>query len=299
MHDSKLASMLALCRKVWKITKQNDSSALKRRQSLICDRDWKTLCVMATYMDKDGYCFPSQVELAPALGCSRQMVSERVNSLARFRFHGQPVFLVVKGKHTKGGKWARNGYRVLPIANLEIFGRKMKQLKTEPIAQQKMEKITVSRKLDTVKNSKATVSSLTGTVQIDTNYTQYINKNSFSNIRRENNGEKTAIEPIAHVIQQKYPRPVLTSSEDMDIMRSYLADVSKQFNDHAPASSVSRALNLYTKSGLSREAFLARMLEAVSLTKEQASGRRRVIKKPMAFYFAVLTDLLGFTTANG
>ena len=158
----------------------------------ISDRDWKTLCVMATYMDKDGYCFPSQKELAPALGCSRQMVSERVNSLARFRFHGQPVFLVVKGEHTKGGKWARNGYRVLPIANLEIFGRKMKQPKTEPIAQQKIEKNTVSSFLDTVENSKATVSSLTGTVQLDTNYKQDTNKIHFSNIRGEKNDGKTA-----------------------------------------------------------------------------------------------------------
>jgi biotin operon repressor len=144
--------------------------------AVISDRDWKTLCVMATYMDKDGYCFPSQEELAPALGCSRQMVSERVNSLARFRFHGQPVFLVVKGKHTKGGTWARNGYRVLPIANLEIFGNKKEQSPAQPTAQQK--------------NEKNTVSSPTGTVQLDTNYIKYTNKISFSNIRRENNEEK-------------------------------------------------------------------------------------------------------------
>ena len=161
-----------------------------RLLAAISDRDWKTLCVLATYMDKDGYCFPSQVELAAAMGCSRQMVSERVNSLARFRFHGQPVFLVVKGKHTKGGKWARNGYRVLPIATLEIFGRKTNQQKIQPAAQQKREKNTVSRKLDTVNNPKATVSSPTGTVQLDTNYIQYTNKISFSNIRREKNGEK-------------------------------------------------------------------------------------------------------------
>ncbi len=179
----------------------------------ISDRDWKTLCVMATYMDKDGYCFPSQVELAPALGCSRQMVSERVNSLARFRFHGQPVFLVVKGEHTKAGTWARNGYRVLPIANLEIFGNKRKQAPTQSAAQQKGENSTMSRKLDTVKNPEATVSSPTGTVQLDTNYTQYTNKISFSNIRREKN-EKTTIESVAHVIQRKYPMLITASAED-------------------------------------------------------------------------------------
>src|SRR5438105_4183034 len=57
----------------------------------ISDRDWKTLCTLATYMDADGYCYPSQAELAKALGCSRQMANERVKSLARFRFQGTPV----------------------------------------------------------------------------------------------------------------------------------------------------------------------------------------------------------------
>ena len=54
----------------------------------ISDRDWKTLCTLATYMDGEGYCFPSQAELAAAMGCSRQMANERVRSLARFPLPG-------------------------------------------------------------------------------------------------------------------------------------------------------------------------------------------------------------------
>ena len=92
---------------------------------------------------------------------------------------------------------------------------------------------------------------------------------------------------------------VSSDKETKEILQIYLRDVSRQFNDRAPASSVSRALNLLAKSRLSREAFLARMLEAVSLTKEQVSGKSKPIKKPMAFYFAVLIDLLGLKTANG
>src|SRR3712207_4339143 len=84
----------------------------------ISDRDWKTLCTLATYMDKDGYCFPSQAELAAAMGCSRQMANERVKSLAAFRFRGQQVLLVVKGERTAKGEWATNGYQVLPISRL-------------------------------------------------------------------------------------------------------------------------------------------------------------------------------------
>src|SRR3989304_343529 len=34
----------------------------------ISDRDWKTLCTLATFMDQDGRCYPSQAKLARALG---------------------------------------------------------------------------------------------------------------------------------------------------------------------------------------------------------------------------------------
>src|SRR5215217_9169299 len=64
----------------------------------ISDRDWKTLCTLATYMDGEGYCFPSQAELAKAMGCSRQMANERIRSLAEFRFQERPVLVIVKGE---------------------------------------------------------------------------------------------------------------------------------------------------------------------------------------------------------
>ena len=84
----------------------------------ISDRDWKTLCTLATYMDGDGYCYPSQAELARAMGCSRQIANERIKSLAAFRFNGQQVLVVVKEGRTEKGEWAKNGYRVLPISRL-------------------------------------------------------------------------------------------------------------------------------------------------------------------------------------
>src|SRR4051794_7193750 len=130
----------------------------------ISDRDWKTLCVLATYMDATGFCFPSQTELARAMGCSRQMVSERVNSLARFRFQDQPVLVIANEKHKVNGRFSHNGYRVLPLASLGIFDGEGERETTEKKKQGP--KATVSRKPDT---ADATVSSGTGTVRLDTN----------------------------------------------------------------------------------------------------------------------------------
>lgn len=145
----------------------------------ISDRDWKTLCVLATYMDATGFCFPSQAELTRAMGCSRQMVSERVNSLARFRFQGQPVLVIANEKHKINGRFSHNGYRVLPLANLGIFGGAGESGTTE--RRKQGPKSTVSRKPDMVAS---TVSSGTGTVGLDTNKTQgSLNKISLSNTR--------------------------------------------------------------------------------------------------------------------
>jgi hypothetical protein len=88
----------------------------------ISDRDWKTLCTLATFMDQDGRCFPSQAEIARALKINRTTANERIRSLAEFRFEDKPVLLVrrVPGRN---GRFGRNDYTILPITHLKIFDR--------------------------------------------------------------------------------------------------------------------------------------------------------------------------------
>jgi hypothetical protein len=136
----------------------------------ISDRDWKTLCTLATYMDGEGYCHPSQAELARAMGCSRQMANERIKSLAKFRFQGQQVLLVVKEGRTEKGEWAKNGYRVLPISKLRIYAADEDAASSDSRNDSRSPDSTpVSRLLDTVAGSEPTVSSGTVTVGLDTN----------------------------------------------------------------------------------------------------------------------------------
>ena len=89
----------------------------------ISDRDWKTLCTLATFMNKDGKCYPSQSELAKALGVSRQMANERVQSLLRFKFKGQPVLIMEKArrKTESGERWDNSRFAIKSILNLNIF----------------------------------------------------------------------------------------------------------------------------------------------------------------------------------
>lgn len=89
------------------------------------DRDWKTLCVISTYMDQDGKCYPSQAQIARALKISRGTANARIRSLATFRFEGKPVLLVEHRarKSRKGHRVAANQYTIMPVTQLRIFDR--------------------------------------------------------------------------------------------------------------------------------------------------------------------------------
>lgn len=85
---------------------------------------WKMLCCLATYMDENGNCSPSQERIGRDLSLSRQRVNERIQALRNFRFQGKPVLVVSRPRQetVAGGRWGQNQYQVSPIAGVGIFG---------------------------------------------------------------------------------------------------------------------------------------------------------------------------------
>lgn len=84
------------------------------------DGNWRTLCVIASYMNSDGTCYPSQEQIARGLGISRQAASNRVKKLADYRWNGRAIIETIKGR-TVEGTWENTRYTVLPISQLRIF----------------------------------------------------------------------------------------------------------------------------------------------------------------------------------
>lgn len=89
----------------------------------IGDHRWRTLCCLATYMNAEGRCCPSQARIANDLGISRQQVNRRLSDLAAYRFHGRPVLRIEKSRRRteRGERWANNVYYIHPISGLGIF----------------------------------------------------------------------------------------------------------------------------------------------------------------------------------
>ena len=94
----------------------------------------------------------------------------------------------------------------------------------------------------------------------------------------------------------------LNPKDDRETIRGYIERYAKLFGDEAPArSSVSRAYNLYERSGVSMARFIAYLFEAQSLTQEYSanvtkrqgkSGPFGPEKNRMAYFFSILQSKL-------
>jgi len=93
------------------------------RDGLIADmgpRNWTALCVIASFMDGKGECYPTQAQIAKGLGVSRQSANKYVNDLLEYHWQGQAVVTAIKARESNG-RWENTRYTVLPVSNLEIF----------------------------------------------------------------------------------------------------------------------------------------------------------------------------------
>jgi hypothetical protein len=93
------------------------------RDGLIADmgpKNWTTLCVIASFMNEKGECYPTQERIAGGLGVSRQTANKYVKDLLEYRWEGRPVVIAVKAR-AKGGTFDNTRYTVLPVSRLEIF----------------------------------------------------------------------------------------------------------------------------------------------------------------------------------
>ncbi len=154
---------------------------------------WKMLCCLATYMNEDGNCYPTQDRIARDLGIRRQRVNERIQNLLNFRFNGQPV-LSLNRKTRIRGRWNNNVYRIQPISALKIFDKtEGSTVSANPDMAQK--RATVSASTDTV---------ITDTVGTDTNQMQRLTRRL-----NVNDLEKSALEKGTRVRAFQIPNCTL------------------------------------------------------------------------------------------
>jgi len=93
------------------------------------------------------------------------------------------------------------------------------------------------------------------------------------------------------------------------VITDYVSDLARELNDEAslPAS-VSRAMNLYRRAAIDLDGFTDALLGARAATKQHSASIRKQsdangkligpTKNRMAYFFAVLEDVLGLVEAR-
>ncbi len=117
------------------------------------------------------------------------------------------------------------------------------------------------------------------------------------------NTQESAIQESTRQDHDSNP-PALKKGGDRTVYSPYIAavilDYSRELDDvmHGPVN-VSQALHLWHGSGLSEENFVTRLHESRARTRtaQGAQGRGQITRK-MAYFFAILQDLLGPSTTR-
>lgn len=84
----------------------------------------QTLLVLASFMNADGTCYPTQWQIAKSLGVKRETANKRVATLADYRWQGQPLVLRERRRDPDTKRWENTVYKILPISGLSIFDKK-------------------------------------------------------------------------------------------------------------------------------------------------------------------------------
>ncbi len=103
--------------------------------------------------------------------------------------------------------------------------------------------------------------------------------------------------------QPRRERPSAAEAEARRVILAYIGGYAREFNDQAKLkASTTRAFNLYRQAGVALDDFSATLGEARAITQEQTAAIRARVddgttafprKNKMAYFFAVLEDLLG------
>ena len=127
--------------------------------------------------------------------------------------------------------------------------------------------------------------------------------------RDGNRGSAKGLESIGETLKGRVvSSPVPEYDEDRQILLAFMQDFARMLNDQAPLkSSVTRAYNIFKKSGLSMEAFTQKMYQARSITQERTASIKKTAGKieglgprqnKIPYFFSVLAHMVGVQEAE-
>jgi hypothetical protein len=152
-----------------------------------------TLMALASYMDAQGECYPTQMQLADAIGVHKNTINKYVNELLDFEIDGKP--LVTRTKVNRGQGKISSYYKIHPLSQLAKFEGNIEnvnhKLSDKPVTNGRDKLITNGSDESITTNCD---------VIISTNNNQLIKKDTANAVTNS----KNAIEYFQKVYREKY-----------------------------------------------------------------------------------------------
>lgn len=92
--------------------------------------NFTVLLAIASYMDAEGNCFPTQRQIATITGISTQTVNKAVNELLNYRVNGSPI---IAREFVQQGQFKNSYYTIKPLSQIAIFDGQVKEISTESV----------------------------------------------------------------------------------------------------------------------------------------------------------------------
>lgn len=80
---------------------------------------YTVLSALASFMDENGECYPTQRQLAEMLGMSKTTVNNTIKKLLAVRVNGKPILTYEENFNKRGYKNYK--YKIHPISQMAIF----------------------------------------------------------------------------------------------------------------------------------------------------------------------------------
>lgn len=91
--------------------------------------NFTTLMALAAYMDEKGECYPTQIQLADAVGVHKNTINKYINELLDFKIDGKP--LVTRTKVNRGQGKISSYYKIHPLSQLAKFNGEIESVNTK------------------------------------------------------------------------------------------------------------------------------------------------------------------------
>lgn len=115
--------------------------------------NFTVLLAVASFMDAEGNCFPTQRQISEITGLSKTTVNKAINELLQYKVNDNPI---LKRELVQVGQFKNSYYTVNPISQIAIFEGQVQEIEPSSVSDSKTEpvkELVLNKNQETISNN--------------------------------------------------------------------------------------------------------------------------------------------------